>query len=63
MHDKKSRDVYVATLFVYLVGVPDIMADVEAGIDLLAWVEDIVWIKEVFGYFEKFKHLFSEHFV
>jgi hypothetical protein len=44
-----------------LVRVTDVVADVEAGIDLLAWIEDVFWVKNVFGDFEYLKHLLGVH--
>ena len=39
----------------------DIVADVEAGIDFLAGIEDVFWVEYVFGGFEDFQHLFGVH--
>jgi len=37
--------------------------DVEPGIDLFAWVEYVLRVKDVFGLFEQLKHPSCEHFV
>jgi hypothetical protein len=58
--NKKDRN-KIVTVFL-LVGVTDVVADIEARIDLLARIEDVVWVEDMFAGFEEFKHLFSEHF-
>lgn len=37
--------------------------DIKARVDLFTGIEDIVWVKNVFGRFKEFKHLFTEHLV
>ena len=46
-----------------LICVSDVVADIEARIDLLAWVEDIFRVKDMLSFFEDFEHLFGEHFM
>lgn len=37
------------------------MADVEAWIDLFAWVEDVFGVEDVLCFFEDIEHFFGEH--